>query len=52
MSLLGRLNTEPDNFPELVLPLPDLRRTEVTAAQQALTMRNQETQHQLSDACQ
>jgi hypothetical protein len=52
MSLLGRINREPDNFPELVLPLPDLTRTVVTAAYQALTMRNQEPLSVLSDAWQ
>jgi hypothetical protein len=50
MSLLGRLNREPDDFPELVLPLPDLTRTEVTAAQQAFTMRKKEPLSVLSDA--
>ena len=37
-------------FPELVLHLPDLTRTGVTAAQQAFTMRNQELMCVLSDA--
>jgi hypothetical protein len=40
----------PDVFPDLVLPLPDLTRTELTVAQQAFTMRNQDTLRVLSDA--
>jgi hypothetical protein len=52
ISLLGRLNREPDNFPELMLPLPDVTRTGVTAAHQAFTMRNQEPLSVLSDAWQ
>jgi hypothetical protein len=47
---LGVLKRTPDDFPELVLPLPDLRRTVVTASHQAFTMRNQETLSVLSDA--
>jgi hypothetical protein len=41
---------EPDHFAELVLPLTDLTRTEVTAAHQAFTMWNQEPLSNFSDA--
>jgi hypothetical protein len=41
-----------DNFPELVLHLPDLTKTGVTAAQRAFTMRNQEPLSVLSNAWQ
>ena len=40
----------PDDFPELVLPLPDLTRTGVTVAHQAFTIRNQQPLSILSDA--
>ena len=41
-----------DNFPELVLHLPDSTRTGMTAAQRAFTLQNQEPLRVLSDAWQ